>query len=115
MTVRQVPMDEFVRDSHYDDPWDIRFKPVPDFQRPRPISQWTKETVLEMCRCASMPVASMQILDRMTLEDIRATCLVYVGTFWTGSRKDQSKRRHTRFWRLDYDYIRELGGVSNDF
>ena len=53
----------------------------------------------------------MDVIERMSLEDIQKSCLVYVGTFITGSRHDPSRTRHTRFYRLDYDFIRELGGV----
>lgn len=107
MTVHQVPMDEFGQELDID----AKFHSTPTYKRPRPMSHWTKARVLEMCEAADMPVASMDVIERMSLEDIQKSCLVYVGTFITGSRHDISRTRHTRFYRLDYDFIRELGGV----
>ena len=55
---------------------------------------------------------SMPPITGVDIEDIRATCLSYAGTFMTGSPTDPERTRHTRFWRLDYDYIRGLGGCE---
>lgn len=88
------------------------FKPTPTYKRPRPMSHWTKARVIEMCEAAGVPAESIDVLGRMSLEDIRATCLSYAGTFMTGSPTDPERTRHTRFWRLDFEYIRGLGGCE---
>ena len=74
-----------------------------------PKSRWTKAEVLDVCRRAGVPRESLNALNRMKLDDIRSTLLLFDGTEITGNDYIDEQQRHTRFYRLDLDSIRRLG------
>ena len=59
---------------------------------------------------AGMPESSIDVLERMSREDVLTTFLVSDGVHMTGKLNDFYRMRRTEFWRLDFDLIREFGG-----
>lgn len=80
----------------------------------RPISYWRKGEVIDYCIGQGVSPECIAVLRRMTLPDIRSTCLVYVGTDITGNEYDEAKQRHTKFWRVDLDYVNGLADVGGE-
>lgn len=76
----------------------------------QPMSRWTKREVMDVCRRAGVSEDALKVLDGMSLDDIRALFLIHEDTEVTGNMYDSSQQRHTRFWRLDIDAVRRLGG-----
>ena len=74
-----------------------------------PMSKWTKAEIIEVCEKAGVPCESISALKRMKLADIRATCMVYDGTEITGNDYNSEQQRHTKFYRLDIEYIKSFG------
>ena len=79
----------------------------------RPLTQWSKTEIIRACQGRGMPEASIEVLRRMSLEDVRATVLVLHDTRITGSHTDPWRTRHTRFWVVDYDFVRGLSGQED--
>lgn len=81
------------------------------------ISNWSKKAIIREAVSLELPQQCIDVLERMTLEDLRAVVLVYTGTHVVGKYKirtheDARKRRHTRFYRLDVDMVKALGGCA---
>ncbi len=74
-----------------------------------PRSRWTKGKVLDCCRTKGVPKKAMDVLNRMKLEDILNCFLLDAGVWRTGSYTDADRTRHTRFYLLDLESIKNLG------
>ncbi len=112
-----VPEDDGYEEyGWYDSPLYDDFNGIPMMDRlsewELPKSRWTKGKVMEYCRMRDVPDKAMKVLERMTLDDIRACFLVDVGTMITGSWTDEERRRHTKFYLLDLKSIRNLGRIA---
>ena len=74
-----------------------------------PKTGWTKTEVMDVARSAGVPEEQLAVLSRMKLDEIRSTCLIYDGTDITGNEYNSMQQRHTKFYRLDIEYIRSFG------
>ena len=83
---------------------------LPEWQRGYPASHWTKRRIIEYSRMAGMPESSIDVLERMSREDVLTTFLVSDGVHMTGKLNDFYRMKRTQFWRLDFDLIKEFGG-----
>lgn len=45
----------------------------------------------------------------MKPDEVRSTCLIYDGTDITGNEYNSMQQRHTKFYRLDIEYIKSFG------
>ena len=77
-----------------------------------PKTGWTKAEVMDVARGAGVPEEQLAILSKMRLDEIRSTCLIYDGTDITGNEYNSMQQRHTRFYRLDIEYIKSFGTGS---
>lgn len=73
-----------------------------------PKTGWTKAEVMDVARRAGVPEEQLAVLSRMKLDEIRSTCLIYDGTDITGNEYNSMQQRHTKFYRLDIEYIMSL-------
>lgn len=83
---------------------------LPEWQRGYPASHWTKRRIIEYSRMAGVPQSSIDVLERMSREDVLTTFLVSDGVHMTGKLNDFYRMKRTQFWRLDFDLIKEFGG-----
>lgn len=74
-----------------------------------PKTGWTKAEVMDVARRAGVPEEQLAVLSRMKLDEIRSTCLIYDGTDITGNEYNSMQQRHTKFYRLDIEYIKSFG------
>lgn len=74
-----------------------------------PKTGWTKTEVMDVARRAGVPEEQLAVLSRMKLDEIRSTCLIYDGTDITGNEYNSMQQRHTKFYRLDIEYIKSFG------
>ena len=79
----------------------------------RPTSRWTKAEIIRSCEENGVPRASIDVLKRMPLGEIKQIALVYHRTYVTGSKTTLSRTRHTRFWRIDYDFVSSLANEGD--
>lgn len=77
-----------------------------------PKTGWTKAEVVDVARRAGVPEEQLAVLSRMKLDEIRSTCLIYDGTDITGNEYNSMQQRHTKFYRLDIEYIKSLRNRS---
>ena len=80
----------------------------------RPLTQWSKTEIIRSCQENGVPEDCIAILRRMSLPDIRGTTLIHHDTRVTGSKTDAERTRHTRFWVVDYDFVRGMGATEGD-
>ena len=110
-------------DYHMDPSEDIRCKVWYDYDMAEtpedarlPISYWSKKRILAYVKdCTLISDVSKKILDRMTLDDLKAFSLKKVGRRPTGKLADMrfgeyGEWRNTDFYALDIDNINSLGG-----
>ena len=74
-----------------------------------PKTGWTKAEVMDVARRAGVPERQLSVLSKMRLDEIRSTCLIYDGTDITGNEYNSMQQRHTKFYRLDIEYIKSFG------
>lgn len=77
-----------------------------------PKTGWTKAEFVDVARRAGVPEEQLAVLSRMKLDEIRSTCLIYDGTDITGNEYNSMQQRHTKFYRLDIEYIKSLRNRS---
>lgn len=58
---------------------------------------------------AGIPECQPAVQSRMKPDEVRSTCLIYDGTDITGNEYNSMQQRHTKFYRLDIEYIKSFG------
>lgn len=70
-----------------------------------PMSRWTKRLIIEE---ASRFVSGAEALNKFSAEDLRFLLLTYEATYLCGNPRKPSGLRHTRYYQIDIQALREL-------
>ena len=88
-----------------DEIFDDVFRPT---EGANPMSKWTKKAILENARKGGISESGLDTLRRMKLDDLHGVFLKKDGVFLCGSGSQQGACRHTIYYVLDLDYMREF-------
>lgn len=74
----------------------------------RPKSAYTKKMIIELAIRRGCKQSSIEMLKRMSREDVLATCLKKTGYCYCGSATDGTKAGFCKYYKIDYDFINSL-------
>ena len=75
-----------------------------------PKSRWTKKIIIELAKKNGCNDESISVLERLPKDDVIAICLIPSGVYLCGSKRFGNLRNHCKYYRVDYDFIKSLGG-----
>lgn len=71
------------------------------------ITHWTKKMLIKKASAGGVSADALQLMDKMTLENLRILFLRKGRVVLRGSYRDPARRRHTQMYHLDWDFIEE--------
>ena len=74
----------------------------------QPKSYFTKKGIIESAIRHGCKQSSIEMLKRMSREDVIATCLIKTGYCYCGSATDGNKAGFCKYYKIDYDFINSL-------
>lgn len=90
-----------------DQAYDDAFRPT---EGSNPKSRWSKKAILEGAKSGGVPQSGMDILNKMTLEDLRKLFLKRDSVCLCGGR---GQYNHTVYYAIDLDFMKEFLGVES--
>ena len=79
-----------------------------------PKSYFTKKNIIEAAIRHRCKPEAVDMLKRMSRDDVLAVCLVRTGYCYCGSATEPGRAGFAKYYRIDYDFINSLGGCSID-